>query len=687
MTRMKYALVTLAGTTIAATALAQPVNDNLADAIPVLVPSTTAGTTVGATNDFQLGGSCGNSAAAKDVWYLYTATTSRWVDFATCTGTTYNSVLQVFDLDENGALKTLIMCNDNACGTQSRLTFQVVAGTSYKIRVAGNGISATGAFTLVASVPPPGTPPLHPTQTQPTMPSLPPTPTRTVGPDVTVGNISDTAYKGGGSAWTADSNGVNILTDVYSYAVGTDSWNIGDIPVEWQASNNLHPVIGQNMYRWKSGRFEQIGMSWLKHGFLSTNSGGFPDMGACDSPPSGGAQLGINCSDLYGSGLNGGRSYLGPRFDVNPTTGVYQYPWTPLVGTYSNTDPIARRLVVSLDDVRGDTNAGAYYFVDTQYVTQDDAQWGNGRNNFSARLLKADTLFNTNNVTQFGSTYRRTTALELWSRMDNTVTLTPVDFVESIMNVTDRWQHWTQAVPNATVRPAAQWVTSPMPQNSRFFVASKAIDNGNGTFDYEYAVMNVNSHRSGGSFAMRLPAGAAPTNIDFKAPKYHSGERILNNPWHNNAGADGVMKWTVDPATRSYTVPGMASAVTFNPNALMWGTTYNYRFRSAAAPTTGTARLGFFRAPNATGYQGTSIAVTGVKVPTVCVADMGSQGGVGSPDGLLDNNDFIAFIDGFFNGDLLMADVGSQGGVAGPDNALDNNDFIVYIDAFFDGCV
>jgi len=364
---------------------------------------------------------------------------------------------------------------------------------------------------------------------------------------------------------------------------------------------------------------------------------------------------------------------------------VYTYPWTPLVGTYLNTDPIARRIVVGLDDVRGDTNAGAYYFVDCQYTTQDDVQWGNGRNNYAARILKADTLFNSS-VTYFGNTYRRTTALELWSRMDPTVALSTVDLVEQTMSVTDRWRHWTAALPDAAVLPSGQWVTSTMNQNTRFFVASKAINNGDGTFDYEYAVMNLNSHRGGGSFSVRLPSGPAPTNIGFAAPKYHSGERLLNNPWLNNAGAAGAMKWTVDPAVRSYTVPGMAAATTFNPNHLLWGSMYNYRFRSAAAPTTGVARLGLYRAPNSTGYQGTSIAVSGVKVPSVCTADMGSTGGVAGPDGTLDNNDFIAYIDAFFNGDMLMADLGGQGGVATPDNTLDNNDFIVFIDAFFAGC-
>ena len=72
-------------------------------------------------------------------------------------------------------------------------------------------------------------------------------------------------------------------------------------------------------------------------------------------------------------------------------------------------------------------------------------------------------------------------------------------------------------------------------------------------------------------------------------------------------------------------------------------------------------------------------------VPT-CAADLGSAGGVRGSDGVLDNNDFIAFIDAFFNGDAV-ADMGSAGGLPGADGAFDNNDFIVFIDRFFIGCV
>jgi hypothetical protein len=70
---------------------------------------------------------------------------------------------------------------------------------------------------------------------------------------------------------------------------------------------------------------------------------------------------------------------------------------------------------------------------------------------------------------------------------------------------------------------------------------------------------------------------------------------------------------------------------------------------------------------------------------TCCIADIGVQGGAPGHDGLLDNNDFVVFIDFFFNQNPL-ADVGRQGGIAPGDGLFDNNDFVVFIDAFFTGC-
>ncbi len=72
-------------------------------------------------------------------------------------------------------------------------------------------------------------------------------------------------------------------------------------------------------------------------------------------------------------------------------------------------------------------------------------------------------------------------------------------------------------------------------------------------------------------------------------------------------------------------------------------------------------------------------------IPPSCAADVGSTGGTAEPDGVLDNNDFIVFIDYFFNANPL-ADRGTTGGVPGSDGQYDNNDFIVFIDQFFTGC-
>ncbi|MFT3684800.1 MAG: GC-type dockerin domain-anchored protein [Phycisphaerales bacterium] len=89
------------------------------------------------------------------------------------------------------------------------------------------------------------------------------------------------------------------------------------------------------------------------------------------------------------------------------------------------------------------------------------------------------------------------------------------------------------------------------------------------------------------------------------------------------------------------------------------------------------------------GYKFTGVKMgSGFTLATIapaCPADFGSAGGEFKPDGRLDNNDFIAFINAFFAQDPL-ADCGSAGGTPTPDSAFDNNDFVVFITQFFGGC-
>jgi GH15 family glucan-1,4-alpha-glucosidase len=79
-------------------------------------------------------------------------------------------------------------------------------------------------------------------------------------------------------------------------------------------------------------------------------------------------------------------------------------------------------------------------------------------------------------------------------------------------------------------------------------------------------------------------------------------------------------------------------------------------------------------------------ALTDVRVYNSSPADIGGEGGAAGGDGLLDNNDFIVFINAFFDNNLPVADYGSEGGAFGSDGLLDNNDFIVFIQFFFEGC-
>jgi hypothetical protein len=81
------------------------------------------------------------------------------------------------------------------------------------------------------------------------------------------------------------------------------------------------------------------------------------------------------------------------------------------------------------------------------------------------------------------------------------------------------------------------------------------------------------------------------------------------------------------------------------------------------------------------------IVSDGVQLTVVgsCPADLGATGGVAGQDGILDNNDFVVFIDYFFGNDP-RADVGQTGGLPGQDGQFNNNDFVVFVDQFFAGC-
>jgi hypothetical protein len=349
-------------------------------------------------------------------------------------------------------------------------------------------------------------------------------------PDVIVGDLTGRTRYG-------------VVGDITAFAIGTTSCNIGNCWLNWIASTPEHPVIGQNMFRLKSGRFEHIGQSWLKHGFTALQ--GNVCSSSCESAPDG-THLGVNCSDPYSSGLNGQQNRLGPKFEVNASSGVYPYP--PTNGSATG-DAIYKRLQVHNADLDPALNAGALYFVEGQYVNHDDATAGNNTNNGSYRRITVSGSAGVFDIALADTTQRQKSGIEAWKATDPSVTETP--FVVS--------------------------------GDGLYRLAAKATPLGGDQYHYEYAVQNVTSHRSAQSFSIPIPPGAVVTNIGFHDVDYHSGEPFDGTDWSATVGPVSVT-WT----TQTF-------AVNPNANALRWGTLYNFRFDANVAPGTALATIGLFR--------------------------------------------------------------------------------------------
>lgn len=133
-------------------------------------------------------------------------------------------------------------------------------------------------------------------------------------------------------------------------------------------------------------------------------------------------------------------------------------------------------------------------------------------------------------------------------------------------------------------------------------------------------------------------------------------------------------------------VAGGQLAVSY-PNGLVPGCRVQVPVITTQATGTITGGFDQLTGPNKPAPFGILITV----LPTIATftstnqADIASAGAVAGPDGLLNNNDFIFFIDRFFAQDPL-ADRGVAGGQAGQDGLFNNNDFIAFIDQFFAGC-
>jgi hypothetical protein len=500
-------------------------SDECSNATPVAGYGSFSFNNASAT-DSNNGSPCGS--IGRDIWFAWTATVTENAEFSTCGGASFDTVLAAYS-GSCGSL-SLLTCNDDTCGLRSTVDFSAMAGTTYFIRIGSFSGGQGGAGTFTAATGGVGSGGCMNPAT---------------GADVIVGDIP-------ASATYAAVGGMS------AYSLATTSCNVGDQELLWFSNNNSHPVIGQNIYRIENGRFEQVGLGWLKHGFFALQQ----DL-CCDCDDSGtGTLLGVGCSDPYGATLNGSQGGLGPRSQVNAFTGAFPYPFQAQGQTG---DSVFKRVQVPTADVNPAMHPNAVYLGEAQYVTPDDSAAGNGANSVSyCELNRPGSTTGGSfrlNVTG-GSTVREQCAVRGWEAADPTVV------VEDIL----------------------------VPGEGVFCAGSNAIDNGDGTWRYEYAVFNNNSDFSGQSFSVPFGAGVTVTNVGMSFPLYHSGEPYTNQAWNSSVGASSV-SWNTETFAQNV-----------NANALRWGTTYSFWFTANAAPTTVSASLGLFK-PGNPGSQ--SVALIG----------------------------------------------------------------------------
>ena len=374
------------------------------------------------------------------------------------------------------------------------------------------------------------------------------------GPDVIVGDIEDVDDQG------------NNATQV-GLAIGTDSCNVGDQPVDWFALPQTdHPVVPQNLYRMSGGadnteRFEQIGQSWMKHTFEALEES------VCATCNTSGCQTGTHlcpgCSDPYVSGLNGDQDLIGSRAWINPFTGAF--PSNANDHTGHNHDGVSHRILVDMTDLTPGGNPGATYFGEAAYISPHEYTWCQSHpgecnmfNNFSYRKFSVSggpTFFT---FSPLSSTVRTQPAIQAWAGTGATV---------------------SQAEPD----PGNDGI---------WFMGYKVTNPSAGVWHYEYALFNMNLDRAIQSFSVPLGTGVNVSNITFHAPPQHPGW-----PHDGTAGDAGYSStpWDVDQQTSSITWSTETFATNQNANAIRWGTLYNFRFDADQPPQTANATVGFFK--------------------------------------------------------------------------------------------
>ena len=307
--------------------------------------------------------------------------------------------------------------------------------------------------------------------------------------------------------------------------------------------NDQHPFLIWNMYRTNAdGSFEQIGRSGVKHAFLTINAGCLDSCNNFDS-------LGRGCGDTYGSGNNDSPGDMGPRSEIVPASGIWGRCGSIWDSTCTGTqhsngnNSWTQRMQVHESKIDPAANPGATYMMESWYIARDDINIYNSMATITGIPHYASNQWSLNSQ----ANYKLGPAI-------------------------DRWVSPTAPAPNS--------LNSEVHSNEGHAkVAVKAVDLGNGSWRYDYAVENLDyaraviqapengpdprvvSNKGFDSFSVPIPAGSTVSATTFR-----------------NGSVDGSGAWTAAVGSNSVTWTAGGTPT------LDWGSMYSFSITVDASP-------------------------------------------------------------------------------------------------------
>lgn len=364
--------------------------------------------------------------------------------------------------------------------------------------------------------------------------------------------------------------GFAIVGGERAYSTGAVWCNLGDVQLSWNGTNAAHTISVHNLMRIEHGAIRHLGASWVSHQFCALQtaicSSCIPAGAGC--PPA----LGIGCSTTSTASSLANQPQMSRRSDVNASTGSFPFPFS--VGSPSG--PLERRCRVATSEVDPALHPGATFVMELVSIHPSE---GDPNARCATRDLHPASMLGT--PLPLGPTAAGSTAIERWAALEPTVTLRVID----------------------------------LPGDGRVQVGCNVIEESDGSYRYEYAIANIDSHESIGSFAVPLPAGATVIATSSHLPAPHSGEVTSGEPWSIAITPDAV---------RHATEPFASNP---NANAIRWATLGSITLVTDRPPVEGSVELGTFRSGE------TLILSLPVPGPaTTLVGDLDGDGSVASSD-------------------------------------------------------